>query len=131
MTTYRKDYYDKNREKIAARQKAWRVRNPEKWKAIRERFKAANPDVQVDWLLRAKYGISYTEYKSKLEAQGGACAICEKVGAKRRLGVDHCHSSGKVRGLLCTKCNAALGALNEDPSLFAKAVAYLRKWGAA
>jgi hypothetical protein len=62
-----------------------------------------------------------------LEAQGGRCAICrsDKPGGRGRFAVDHCHSSGRVRGLLCVACNAGLGQFRDDPDLLRAAVAYL------
>lgn len=69
------------------------------------------------------YGISVADYERMWAAQEGRCAICNE--AKERLGVDHCHSTGRVRALLCVSCNAALGQLKEDPELFARASAYL------
>jgi len=70
------------------------------------------------------YGISITEYEQMWQRQQGRCAICEQ--AKDKLGVDHCHTTGRVRALLCVSCNAALGLLQEDPALFDRAVAYLK-----
>ncbi len=78
------------------------------------------------------YGISLSQYDAMFARQEGLCAICgrpERVswknGSKKRLCVDHCHSTGKVRGLLCLLCNHALGAFNDDPELVMKAWKYL------
>lgn len=57
---------------------------------------------------RARQLLSPDEYEALLEAQGGVCAICGNPPAKRRLSVDHDHATGKVRGLLCFRCNRAL-----------------------
>jgi hypothetical protein len=67
-----------------------------------------------------KYGITVDEYESMHDAQNGLCAICKKPETKTnqygkiRLAVDHCHESGKNRGLLCMNCNRALGLVGED-----------------
>ena len=74
------------------------------------------------------YGISIPEYEQMWERQQGRCAICNE--AKDRLGVDHCHTTGRVRELLCISCNAALGLLREDPEMFRRAVEYLTRHGA-
>jgi len=58
-----------------------------------------------------------------LKQQGGVCAICKKKG--RPLGVDHCHSTGKVRGILCGKCNSGLGFYDDDSDVMRAAAAYL------
>lgn len=80
--------------------------------------------------IKRRYGISYEEYVKILEAQGGGCAICgsdvnQNSRTSGKLFVDHCHTSGRVRGLLCSKCNHALGLFNDNPSLLEKALTYL------
>jgi hypothetical protein len=77
--------------------------------------------------LRKKFGLTVEEYDRMLEAQGGVCLLCERENTYgRRLAVDHCHITGKVRGLLCTRCNAALGVFNDDPEILERAIQYLR-----
>lgn len=76
---------------------------------------------------KSQYGITLEQYDAMLEAQNNGCAICgvspEQNG--RRLDIDHCHTSGKVRGLLCTNCNTGIGKFNDDPDLLAEAMKYL------
>ena len=60
-------------------------------------------------------------------AQDGLCAICERHPEDGVLRVDHDHSTGKIRGLLCRHCNLALGNMSDDVSLLRKAIAYLEK----
>lgn len=78
--------------------------------------------------VRLRYGLSWGDYQNLLAAQDGKCKICGLAPIKRRLVVDHCHVTGRVRGLLCHLCNCALSYLeNEDWK--AKANAYLsRHW---
>ncbi len=59
-----------------------------------------------------------------IEEQGGLCALCYENPAVQ---VDHCHKTGAVRGILCLNCNAALGALGDDPEVVHRAIAYLRR----
>lgn len=73
--------------------------------------------------LRYKYGISLADYESMYKAQGGCCAICRAPHAV--LCVDHCHSTRRVRGLLCSPCNTGIGHLRDSPDLLRKAIAYL------
>ena len=78
--------------------------------------------------LRRNYNRSFEQYQSLIDAQQGTCAICNKVpDAKDRwtLQIDHCHKTGKVRGLLCVNCNTSLGKFNDDPVLLQKASKYL------
>jgi len=66
-------------------------------------------------------------YVELLNKQGGGCAICGAIANKsgKRLPVDHCHNTGKNRGILCDKCNRGVGLMNDDPTLLRKAIAYL------
>jgi hypothetical protein len=77
--------------------------------------------------LRRKYGISMEEYDRILFAQKEKCAICRRRPEKeRRLAVDHDHATGKVRGLLCGKCNMGLGYFDDTAERLDAAAAYLR-----
>jgi hypothetical protein len=76
------------------------------------------------------YGVDSTLYDRLFEMQKGLCAICSKVdGRGRSLSVDHCHKTGLVRGLLCSKCNLTLGTFEDDSSRFQSAADYLRNMG--
>ena len=65
------------------------------------------------------------EYELRLARQNGACAICKKTPKRRLLCVDHCHVTGKVRGLLCKKCNSGLGFYDDDAKRMQAGVDYL------
>lgn len=74
------------------------------------------------------YGITWEEYTNLLIRQNHSCAICDtKISSKRttKLFVDHCHDTGKVRGLLCSCCNHGLGQFKDDVGLLEKAKLYL------
>jgi hypothetical protein len=73
------------------------------------------------------YGISVEEYEDMLESQGGGCYICGIGPVGRALDIDHDHRTGKVRGLLCSNHNRALGLLGDDPDLLLAAHTYLVK----
>jgi hypothetical protein len=88
--------------------------------------KYGHPDKKRDQQLRYVYGINQKDYEELLNKQGGGCAICGQKPSKKPLSVDHCHKTGKVRGLLCQKHNVAIGLLNEDPDLFDAAKKYLQ-----
>jgi hypothetical protein len=76
--------------------------------------------------LRSSYGINMATYDTMLDRQGGVCAICRRPG-KRRLCVDHCHTSKAVRGILCANCNAVLGMAKDSIDVLKSAITYLRK----
>ena len=80
--------------------------------------------------LRRKYRITQDDFDKMLQAQNGVCAICEvpgKTGAYGVLSVDHCHKTKEVRGLLCSSCNSALGALGDDAAGISRVVKYLSR----
>lgn len=82
-----------------------------------------------------RYGLTENDYQDLLKKQNGVCAICgrESNGRKSKfddtikLHVDHDHATGKVRGLLCTKCNMAIGGFDENISIIKKAIQYLEE----
>jgi hypothetical protein len=101
---------------VSERIKAYRLQEPERFQA---------------YMRKALYGLSEEQYQSLLAAQQGVCAICgskETAKLKKTLSVDHCHKTGKVRGLLCMSCNRALGYLADDPARIRAAAEYLEKW---
>jgi hypothetical protein len=76
--------------------------------------------------LRSKFGISLEEYNELWARQDGRCAICRKPDPDGHwLAVDHCHNTGKVRGLLCKLHNRALGQFGDDIELLRAAIRYL------
>jgi hypothetical protein len=95
-------------------------------------WRQRNPDKATDLQLQTKYGITLDDYNRLLIAQNGKCAICgsgvggQRAGKSKRLAVDHCHSTGVVRGLLCEQCNTGLGKFRDDPEILQAAVKYLK-----
>lgn len=71
-----------------------------------------------------KFGLTETCYEAMLQEQGG-CAVCGGADTNKHLAVDHCHTTGKVRGLLCSKCNQGLGLFKDNPALLTKAAQYV------
>jgi len=69
------------------------------------------------------YGITIKEYNNLMIIQNSKCAICNKHGSN--LVVDHCHATGRVRGLLCKQCNFVLGLVNDNKSVLMRAAEYL------
>jgi hypothetical protein len=89
---------------------------------------------KINWergYFRRTYNITREEYLKMFEDQNHRCAICNEEGFKINskaeflLCVDHCHSTGKIRGLLCHNCNRALGLLKDNTSRLIKAIKYL------
>jgi len=93
----------------------------------KERYAREKSQARERHLVR-KYGLSEAMYVEMLRKQNGCCAICgaaESEQFKGVLHVDHCHSTGKVRGLLCRGCNHMLGSIRDEPGILLKAVEYL------
>ena len=106
----------------------WHERNREAVIASKKRHYHANRDkylaIERERSYRKLYGITTADYDEMFEKQNGKCAICgtERAAAKRSqvLCVDHCHETGKVRGLLCVRCNGHLGWLEKCTSSITK-----------
>lgn len=96
--------------KNAAYQRAWRLRNPDRAKS---------------YDLKRHFGVTLEEYAEMNLRQNGVCAICHQKDKHRSLAVDHCHTTGKVRGLLCSPCNKAIGALGDSVERLQSAIRYL------
>ncbi len=95
-----------------------------------EKYQKENPHYRKrtrEWVLKSRYRLDPAEYESLLKNQGDVCAICR---GKQFIGhsfcVDHNHETGEVRGLLCHKCNRALGAFQESTEVVERALHYLR-----
>lgn len=122
------------RKTNAERQRAYRERHPERVKEQqrkwRENNKEYNSSRQRKYQIKANYGMSLDDYDAMLVGQKGQCAICGTTNPHNRwkvFAVDHCHETGKVRGLLCNKCNRGMGLLDDDADRLIKAAEYLNK----
>ena len=106
----------KNHVKHAEHEKKHRSDNPDRVKANKNKYVKSNPRAIKDSWLKYTYGLGIEEYELMKSNQGDRCAICCKHedDLYKDLCVDHCHVSGKVRKLLCAKCNSALGFLDEN-----------------
>jgi hypothetical protein len=102
-------------------------------RAWHKKSRAANPEYYLDQDLRRNYGVTLEWYRKILSAQNDSCAICKQPettkirGKVIAMAVDHCHTSGEARGLLCTQCNRALGLFKDNKSVLEAAIGYLEK----
>lgn len=88
--------------------------------------KSKNPLAQREAELKKLYGITLQDYIEMYNDQDGVCYICkEECKTKKSLSVDHNHKTGRVRGLLCNRCNRAIGMFMDSPSLLRRAADYL------
>lgn len=112
------------KECSTAAQRAWRRSKPDYERA---RYQLVKVETRERHLLR-KYGVSLADYDRMLVAQNGNCAICQAPEAEQHNGVfhvDHCHTTGRVRGLLCRGCNHMLGVVGDNPAVLERAITYL------
>ncbi len=96
--------------------------------AFMREYRRRQPNRVRNTELKKLFGITLPDYEQMLSEQGGLCAICGKTqrGTRnKRLCVDHCHETGRVRGLLCDHCNRAIGLLGDSAETAARAAAYL------
>jgi len=128
---YDKDYYKKNKEAKSAYDKAYREENKEALEARRKAYYEKNKEARRAYnkalSLLKKYGITLVEKKKMMNEQGNKCKIClQEFNDKVVSCVDHCHSTEKIRGLLCRNCNAGLGFFKDDTKILIKAIEYLK-----
>lgn len=95
----------------------------------KERNYRKTRDIEHDCHLRRTYNITLIKYNEMLDQQDNKCAICgvHKDTLTRGLYVDHCHATGKVRELLCTRCNSVIGYCKENSNNLLNAINYLLK----
>lgn len=102
MTRHRKAWYEENKNKPGYKEKLYESR------------------------IKFKYGIGVGVVNEMLYNQSNRCAICEKeFVSKKTTHIDHCHSTGKIRGMLCEGCNIGLGGFKDNVDILKKAIEYL------
>ena len=120
VKAHAKRVYDKDPDAARARSRAWNH---------------ANSDSRINTHLKRTFGITLVNFIAMRKAQKDCCAVCKKPetvvdrrsGKPRRLHVDHNHKTGEVRGLLCTRCNMAVGYVADDPKRAIAVADYLTK----
>lgn len=127
----------KRRDNPAAYSREWSRRNREKLNAYhREYHEAHKSDPEYRAMKneaakvarrKKKYGITREGYSDLLTQQEGRCMICKREYGEQ-LRVDHDHSTGEVRSLLCTNCNSGLGLFQENPEVLRAAIAYVERF---
>lgn len=125
---YNRTYYLKNKSKLKNKFRANYVANRQERIDKAKNAYRRDPESRWAYMIRYKFGISVEQYKAMLSTQDGVCLICKQPpsGRFKRLAVDHCHKTNKIRGLLCVKCNRVIGYLRDDPVVADAAAAYLR-----
>lgn len=127
MTTSKKEY-----------QKQWHIKNKERLSENKKDYYQKNKQAQRNRDLLSRYGITLEQYDIMREKQNYSCQCCGiheneletiyKASHHKRLFVDHCHETGKVRGLLCNACNTFIGFLETKQNLLTNALDYISEY---
>lgn len=139
----KKAYYLENRDRQIKKAIAWQRKNRERHLQNIQKFREKNPNYKKEYFLKHpdkkeeqvfkslmwRLGVDFTlqQFKKMVIKQKSVCAICKKKDETRRLSVDHCHKTYKVRGLLCHKCNTSLGGFKDNIVYLKRAIKYLTK----
>jgi hypothetical protein len=115
--------------------RAYRERFRDKVRESQRQTRLKNPHVYKNKMLKYTFGITLEQYEEMLKNQNYSCAVCGKEETEihpkskkvKNLNVDHCHSTGKIRGILCGACNRGIGLLKDDPKILLSAIEYLKR----
>jgi len=127
----RQAYNRRNKEEIKKKRRAYYQRNREEMvQKARDKRKNTHPDMKRNASYMRSFGITLEQVDAMEKAQDGKCAICRgapkgKTESTKRLYVDHCHSTKKIRSLLCHECNIAIGKFKENIEVMERAAQYL------
>lgn len=134
MRENRKNWTPEQKLKDKIRLNKYIKENKEHVKNKHKEYWDRNKDKSKNNALYRKYGISLSDYQKMFAEQLGVCAICYQAevatinNIRKTLSVDHNHTTGKIRGLLCYRCNSALGLLKEDEKLIMSTLFYIKKY---
>lgn len=103
--------------------------DPQKHRDRVKAYRIANPVMVKDTKLKQAFGLEHGMYDKMLEWQFGVCKICRKAPKEgKRLHIDHCHNTGKIRALLCSYCNTSLGLLQESTEIMENMIEYIKSF---
>jgi hypothetical protein len=126
----RKIYYEENKKSILEKRRIYRNKNLTKVLASNKSYGVRNKEKRRVGAIWCSYKVDESFIRDIMDSQKGCCGICKQSlilpGDKKSYSIDHNHLTGKVRGLLCHHCNAAIGLFKEDESNLLGAIEYLR-----
>ena len=128
MTAARDKWRKDNPEKVKEYKRRWRHKNLEKVNKQSREIRKANPErtklSQRKSSLKSQYGLTLEQFDLLSKSQNYECRICNR---KIKLCVDHDHKTGKVRGLLCSRCNRCIGQFEENVIFLKNAIKYIKE----
>lgn len=119
----RRNWVRNNPDLSQAQKKRFAEMNPGKLESYQKKYNDSVREYRRESQFKSRYGISRSRRKTMIEEQDGRCKIC--YGSLVRNYIDHCHKSGKIRGVRCPKCNCGIGFFKDCPSRLRKAADYL------
>lgn len=130
---YKKAWKEKNPEKVKKQSHDYCIKNKNKISEYGKRWYTSNREEKLEKGVRNRlkhlYSMTPEDLQNMVESQDGKCAICKSIflptGKLYYPCIDHSHKSGKIRGLLCFKCNVGLGSFNDDIERLLEAAKYL------
>lgn len=138
LNAKRREYRLKNIDLIRVRDNAWKkkyyVGNKILYLQRCKKYYKENPTKYKNQRLLKNYGITIEQYEEMLKVQDYSCKMCKQAetiltyNKLKNLSVDHCHTTGQVRGLLCSKCNCLIGYAKESIELLQEAINYLKEF---
>ena len=125
---YFKEYYKENMEKKKQHYKQNYEDHKEEIRQRHKRYKEEHKKELRQHFVQKKYGLSPEEYDAMLKAQDNKCAICKKqFKDTKHIHIDHDHTTGKVRGILCSYCNTMLGMAHDNLEILQEGINYLKR----
>ena len=124
-TIYKRAWREQNREQQRETDRASYRRNISDRRVYQREWKRAHREEVREYKYLQLFGITIADYDRMFQSQSGKCAICRRPPYARRLDVDHCHITLRVRGLLCHRCNRALAFFSDDPVRMRAAAEYV------
>lgn len=123
------DYKTRNREIIRAKGRAYQAATRDANKEVKRQRSRDWWKNNPDYNYMRKYGITRAQRDEMFAKQGSACATCDSPipGFKHGWHTDHCHKTGKVRGILCQRCNLTLGKIDDDAQLLRRMADYIEQ----
>lgn len=123
---------------VAIKNKEWVLNNKERHKNTCSNWYKLNKDKanrkSTEWHYQTNYGISYSDFIFLAKIQNNKCKICnvtltfDAIKKDSRAVLDHCHTTNKIRGVLCNACNTALGKFKDNPEILNSAIVYLKEY---
>ena len=125
-------YREANKEEIATQKKAYFEAHREERNAQKKAYRATDAGFYIRYIstVKSKYGLTEMSLRDRMDEQKGCCSICRRSldHDGKTFHVDHCHTTGLTRGLLCCKCNHLLGHADDSVDTLYRSIFYLTHW---